>query len=121
MDIQALLKAELDAKPKYSAVFKLGGVEITAHAGPVTPADMIKVEREYPGFERNPTQGGLVELLINKATDAHGKLLFAKGRDKPLLLLLPSAKVSEMVSALFGEAFSSAEVTDESIKAAEGN
>lgn len=121
VDINALLKAELETKPKYSATFKLGGVEITAYAGPVTPADMIKVEREYPGFERNPTQGGLVELLINKATDANGKLLFAKGRDKPLLLLLPSAKVQEMVEALFGEAFRAAEITDESIKAAEGN
>jgi hypothetical protein len=105
LDINALLKAELGAKPKFEATITLGGVEITAYSGPITPSDMIAVEREYPGFEQNPTQGGLVELLIHKAVDENGKRIFAKGRDKPLLLLLPSTKITEIVQALFGDAF----------------
>ena len=121
VDINALLKAELSAKPKFEATFTLGGTEITAYSGPVTPFDMITVGNDYPGFEQNPTQGGLVELLIHKAVDENGKRIFAKGRDKPLLLLLPSTKVTEIVQALFGDAFRAAEITDESVRGAEGN
>jgi hypothetical protein len=121
VDINALLRAEIGKKPKYEAVFTLGDVEITAYSGPITPSDMIAVEKEHPGFEQNPTQGGLVELLIHKAVDENGKRIFAKGRDKPLLLLLPSTKITEIVQALFGDAFRAAEITDESVRSAEGN
>lgn len=121
MDILALLKAELDAKPTFEWTGKLGGETVTFYAKPITPADMAVVNREYPGFEQSPSLPGFVTLLVHKAITADGKRVFMKGRDTPMLLALPAMKINEIVKGLFGDMFEFTTIDDETLKEDEGN
>lgn len=104
------LKQEIQqsASNRHEARITLGGEEIVAYARPITGADMDFVCRKNKGFLENPTVGGMADLIIRKAQDEGGSLIFDQG-DKPYLIKLGLKKIE----AFYGDLFNIAPEGDE--------
>ena len=67
----------------------------------LTCGDFNKLQLRHPNFLNNQTIEGLVDLIILKACDENGDLVFDKA-DKPVFMRLPLTTVSDVAAKIMG-------------------
>lgn len=113
------LKSEIASYEDAEWTGKLGTVELTLTARPLTPADITLIERKHPGFAGSPTLEGMVDLLIHKARDAEDDTKAFDKADKTLLMNVETGKIGEIFGELFGDQMDnldSDEALDDAVK-----
>lgn len=113
------LKAELASITETTAEFEVNGRKVTLVAKPLTPADMTEITKRHRDFVSNPNMEGMIDLLIRKARiDGQSTKAF-DAADKPFLMKLPTTKIGDLFTTLFGEQLE--KDADEEIEAHKGN
>jgi hypothetical protein len=68
--------------------------------GPVTGADISRVQKRYKDFLSSPTTDSMVELIVVKCKDADGNNAFDL-EDKPILLREPVNVIGNVFASIF--------------------
>ena len=107
MDITALLKAEAakhnEEIRKWTG--KIGDVEMTLYATPLSPYDTKVVSNKFPGFEVSPSAAAMVYLICHKAQDKNGNKVFNKDKHAPVMERLPMEFTADIAQKLFAADF----------------
>lgn len=98
------LRAEVTGYDNTEWTGRLGGEEVTLFAKPATSADMERISNRHPGFLTQPSMGGMIDMIILKATDSDGESAFDKG-DRIFLMRMSTDKIGEIFRTLFGKQF----------------
>lgn len=104
------LKAEIGSYADTEWRGTLGGLDVVIVSKPMTPNDIMRIDRLHPNFAQSPKIDGMVDMIILKATDENGDKAFDK-TDKPLLMRCGTNKIGEIFAALFSSQM--VEQTDE--------
>lgn len=73
---------------------------LAVHTGPLTCADVDKLQRKHKDFLSNPSVASMVDLIIMKAEDKDGEKLFTL-EDKPFLMREPVTVISNIAGEMF--------------------
>ena len=103
MNIDELLKAQIESQNRSEWTGDFGGSEVTFYTRPLCPADYDVLKRRgYGDFLSNPTAGGMVEMLLHKVENEAGNKVFRPNAHRPMLNKVGANKIGELFGALFG-------------------
>ena len=103
MDINALLKQEIQSYDRKSWTGLIGGEEVTIYADPLSPADEKQITRKFPNFMQSPGTAGMAYAIALKARKDDGERMFSMGKDLPILNKFKMGLIAEIFAGLFGE------------------
>lgn len=101
-NIDDLIKAEIAATTESEWTGTLGGETLVLRARPICPADITIVERRFPGFTQKGGVGGMLAMIVLKATDSEGVKVFKRAHEQSLAQV-SQTKIAEIFTALFGD------------------
>ena len=79
------------------------GKPFVMYCGTLSCYDLDKLQKKHPKFLENTTIGAMVDLIIMKAVDEAGDLLFKPAEDRQDLMGEETTVISEIANQMFAD------------------